>query len=53
MWDTLGTAAAFPLSHDMPCPYCGHGGHRYLPCSETCHCTPAGMPGTPEPSAAA
>jgi hypothetical protein len=40
MWDTLETADVVPLSHDMPCPYCGHGAHRYLPCSETCRCTP-------------
>lgn len=53
MWDTLRTAAGPPLSHDMPCPYCGHGAHLYLSCSETCTCSPLGMPGTSQAAAAA
>jgi len=53
MWDPLGTAAGPPLSHDMPCPYCGHGAHLYLSCSETCSCSPLGMPGTSQAAAAA
>lgn len=53
MWDTLGATAGPPLSHDMPCPYCGHGAHLYLSCSETCDCSPLGMPGTSQAAAAA
>lgn len=26
------------LSHDRPCPYCGHAGHYYLPCDRECGC---------------
>lgn len=26
------------VSHDAPCPWCGHGPHRYLPCGDTCAC---------------
>jgi hypothetical protein len=29
-----------PLSHDMPCPQCGHAIHTYLPCSDSCDCVP-------------
>lgn len=29
------------LSHDPPCPWCGHGAHRYLPCGDRCDCTHA------------
>ena len=40
MWDTaievLGTSAH--LTHERPCASCGHGPHRYLPCSDTCTC---------------
>lgn len=34
------------ISHDMPCPRCGHGAHTYLPCSDSCDCPPTMMPGT-------
>lgn len=53
MWDTAidtlaGTVAgtAFGhdtvvhLTHDLPCPRCGHAPHRYLSCSDTCDCVP-------------
>ena len=40
MWDTVievqGTAAH--LTHERPCTRCGHGPHRYLPCSDACDC---------------
>ena len=26
------------LSHDMPCPRCGHARHTFLPCSDRCDC---------------
>ncbi|GAA1951494.1 hypothetical protein GCM10009798_08460 [Nocardioides panacihumi] len=39
MWDTADTQA-HPLSHEMPCPQCGHASHTYLPCSDTCNCVP-------------
>ena len=45
MWDSLGTANPKHLSHDMPCPYCGHAAHMFLPCSDTCACAPTSMPG--------
>jgi len=35
MWDTVVETSTH-LSHDLPCPRCGHGGHHYLPCD---HCT--------------
>jgi hypothetical protein len=38
MWDTVVEISTH-LSHDLPCPRCGHGGHRYLPCD---HCACAG-----------
>lgn len=44
MWDTVQTNAVH-LSHDMPCPQCGHALHTYLACGDTCHCEPAGIPG--------
>lgn len=28
------------LSHDRPCPWCGHGPHTFLACSDTCSCSP-------------
>lgn len=37
MWDTV-TESAAPLSHEMPCPWCGHSTHSFLPCSDTCTC---------------
>jgi hypothetical protein len=36
MWDTVVEISTH-LSHDLPCPRCGHGGHRYLPCDQ-CAC---------------
>ena len=36
MWDTV-LETSTRLSHDLPCPHCGHGGHRYLPC-DRCDC---------------
>jgi hypothetical protein len=44
MWDTVDTTSTY-LSHDMPCPHCGHAGHIYLACSDTCDCVPVSMPG--------
>jgi len=40
MWDTV-EAPAIPLSHEMPCPGCGHATHTYLPCSDGCDCAPS------------
>lgn len=37
MWDTVQTSRTH-LSHDLPCPACGHAAHSYLPCSDSCHC---------------
>jgi hypothetical protein len=48
MWDTAETtseAAALHLSHDPPCPRCGHAAHTFLACSDMCDCEPAPMPG--------
>lgn len=39
MWDTVDTQASH-LSHDLPCPACGHAAHTYLPCSDACACVP-------------
>jgi hypothetical protein len=36
-----------PLCHDRPCQGCGHPAHTFLPCSETCACTPPPTPGLP------
>jgi hypothetical protein len=44
MWDTIESETVH-LSHDLPCPQCGHGVHTYLPCSETCDCARSAMPG--------
>jgi hypothetical protein len=44
MWDTNRTEAKH-LSHDRPCQHCGHAGHTFLPCSDTCDCPPQVMPG--------
>lgn len=40
MWDTVETTSTH-LSHDRPCPACGHATHTYLPCSDSCDCEPA------------
>jgi hypothetical protein len=45
MWDTVDTTDVH-LSHDLPCPGCGHAVHTYLACSETCDCVRTSMPGT-------
>lgn len=42
MWDTVEPwSGETPLSHDMPCAWCGHAAHRYLPCDRECDCEPA------------
>ena len=41
MWDPVETntgPGSVHLSHDLPCPECGHARHTYLPCSDTCAC---------------
>ena len=47
MWDTVDSnrASGPHLSHDMPCPWCGHAKHVYLPCDLACGCTPQTAPG--------
>ncbi len=47
MWDTADDAVDgnVHLSHDMPCPRCGHAPHNYLECSDTCRCEPSLLPG--------
>jgi hypothetical protein len=45
MWDTVQNSEVH-MSHDLPCPRCGHAAHSYLPCSDACDCTWSGMPGT-------
>lgn len=42
MWDTPETSpkGTVHLSHDPPCPRCGHAAHTYLACSDTCPCAP-------------
>lgn len=37
MWDTVSETAT-PLSHEMPCPWCGHSTHSFLECSDSCAC---------------
>lgn len=37
MWDTV-EARTTHLSHDLPCQWCGHAAHTYLPCSDSCGC---------------
>lgn len=44
MWDTVVTNSTH-LSHDLPCPRCGHGTHTFLACSASCDCEPVLMPG--------
>jgi hypothetical protein len=49
MWDTAQNEAhstGHPLTHDLPCPACGHAVHTYLPCDDSCDCPPTVMPGT-------
>jgi len=47
MWDTVEShdITSVHLSHDMPCPQCGHALHTYLACGDTCDCAPVTMPG--------
>jgi len=45
MWDTVQSNEVH-LSHDLPCPQCGHAAHSYLPCSDSCDCVASVMPGT-------
>ena len=45
MWDTVQTNE-HPLSHDLPCPRCGHAVHTYLACSDSCPCELTVLPGT-------
>ena len=42
MWDTVDNVPeqGTHLSHDAPCVRCGHAPHTFLPCSDTCDCTP-------------
>lgn len=44
MWNTV-EEAKHELSHDMPCPRCGHGIHVYLACGDHCACPPTALPG--------
>ena len=37
MWDTVQTSTQH-LTHDMPCPQCGHAFHTYLECGDRCDC---------------
>lgn len=57
MWDTVqttvhstghnaGHSTGRHLSHDLPCPACGHAVHTYLPCDDACDCPPTVMPGS-------
>lgn len=45
VWDTVQTNDEH-LSHDLPCPRCGHAAHLFLACSDACSCVPQGMPGS-------
>lgn len=44
MWN-IDQSSEQHLSHDLPCPGCGHAVHTYLPCSDTCACRVTGLPG--------
>jgi hypothetical protein len=44
MWDRPQTNQIH-LSHDLPCPRCGHAAHVYLTCDDGCGCAPTSMPG--------
>jgi hypothetical protein len=33
-------------ARDRPRPVCGHAGHSFLPCSDTCDCARSVVPGT-------
>jgi hypothetical protein len=45
MWDTVQTSDMH-LSHDLPCPRCGHAVHTFLACRDDCACEPFVMPGS-------
>jgi hypothetical protein len=45
MWDTVSDNDLH-LSHDLPCPRCGHAMHTFLVCDERCDCAPCEMPGS-------
>jgi hypothetical protein len=45
MWDNVNDTDQH-LSHDLPCPRCGHGVHTFLACDERCDCAPCVMPGS-------
>ena len=45
MWDAVDDDGQH-LSHDLPCPRCGHGVHTFLACDERCDCEPCVMPGS-------
>jgi len=49
-WETVQTSELH-LSHDPPCPRCGHPMHFYLACSDACDCVPPVLPGTFDPAA--
>ncbi len=51
MWDTVQTNEQH-LSHDLPCPRCGHGVHTFLACGDNCACEPVVMPGSLDLAAA-
>ncbi len=38
MWDTVAETTSH-LSHEMPCPWCRHASHSFLPCSDRCDCS--------------
>ncbi|MEP7736444.1 hypothetical protein ABKW28_02200 [Nocardioides sp. 31GB23] len=57
MWDTVddqpdhssqpgdpGRHHGAHLSHDRPCPRCGHAMHVFLACDSGCDCQPAALP---------
>jgi hypothetical protein len=44
MWDTV-QATVGQLSHDLPCPRCGHAVHTVLTCGDGCDCPPVALPG--------
>ncbi|GAA3529434.1 hypothetical protein [Nocardioides daeguensis] len=46
MWNTIPDSPHQHLSHDLPCPACGHAVHTFLACSESCDCAPTVMPGS-------
>lgn len=44
MWESTTTTSVH-LSHDLPCPHCGHEVHTFLACSDRCDCPPVLLPG--------